>query len=159
MKAHHIAVAVWCCFLIGVGCSDKETSFSPVESAAVTDVMVAGETIITELALDNLARTRGLMSRTKLGDHEGMLFVFPDSEIRRFWMNDTLIGLDIIFLEDDGRIINVEEAPPGVEKPGFYSDQPCRVVLELRRGWCAERGVEAGDRVSFVGGLLERARL
>lgn len=120
------------------------------------ELQVAGRSVRVELALDNPTRNRGLMHRTSLAEDVGMLFVFPDSAPRTFWMRNTLVPLDIIFLDDAGRVINVEEAPPMVERPGFHSARAARFVLELRRGWCAEHGLQAGDRIEIPAEVAAR---
>lgn len=140
----------------GPGYDDGE----PQGGLPVTEIVAAGETLTAELCLDAESRARGMKFRTKFPDDRAMLFVFPDDEraAKRFWMRDTLIPLDILFLEDDGTVINVHEnCPPAVEQPGFTSDRACRLVLELRGGWCAEHGLEAGDVVTIPDGLFERA--
>lgn len=138
-----------------LGCG-PDTEFTAVQSDSM--VTLAGREVQVELALDDATRQRGLMHRTSLADDRGMLFVFPDQDMRKFWMHDTLIGLDIMFLEDDGVLINVEEAPPGVEQPGFFSDRPCRLVLELRKGWCRDHDFGAGDIVQLPDGILETGK-
>ena len=140
------------------GCGDEDRFAAP-DNALPGTVEIGGQTIAVELALDLDSRRNGLMHRTGLTDEQGMLFVFPIVDRRTFWMRNTLISLDILFLEDDGTIINIRaDCPPGVEQPGFSSESDCRVVLELRGGWCADHGVGPGDRVEFDPVLFERAR-
>jgi len=121
------------------------------------ELVVAGRPVTVELALDTQTRTRGLMHRTSLGADQGMLFIFPDVAARVFWMRNTLIPLDIAFLDDEGVVINVEEAPPAVEKPGFHSLRPARFVLELNRGWSREHGLLPGQTIAISEALRARA--
>lgn len=88
----------------------------------------------------------GLMWRTSMGANEGMLFIFPDKNRQCFWMKNTLIPLDIAFVEDDGRIVNLDGMQPRTETP-HCSAQPVRYVLEMNKGWFAKRGLKAGDRL------------
>jgi uncharacterized membrane protein (UPF0127 family) len=100
-----------------------------------------------EIADDDAERARGLMFRRSLADDHGMLFDFPEPEHASFWMRNTVISLDIIFIGVDGRILNV------AERTTPYSEEPIpaagltRGVLEIRGGRAAELGIRAGDRV------------
>ena len=133
---------------------------APQAGLPTAEIEAAGRTLVAELCLDGPSRARGMKFRTEFPDDRAMLFVFPLDErgAKRFWMRDTLIELDILFLEDDGTVINVHEnCPPAVEQPGFSSDRACTLVLELRGGWCAEYGLGPGDRVTLPDGLFDRA--
>jgi uncharacterized membrane protein (UPF0127 family) len=91
------------------------------------------------------------MFREKLADDEGMLFVFPASAVQSFWMKNTLIPLDMIFIGEDLTVVGVvERAEPHSLTPR-YVPTPSRYVLEVNGGWSAARGVAAGDRVRFEG--------
>jgi len=108
-----------------------------------------------ELALTNAQRAQGLMHRTELAPNRGMLFVFPDSQKRSFWMRNTLISLDIIFLRSDGRVVNiVHQAEPQTEVPR-RSTAPSKAVLELIGGRADELGIKPGDfvRHALLGNL------
>lgn len=100
-----------------------------------------------ELALTNKQRQQGLMYRTELGPNKGMLFIFPDVRPLSFWMRNTYIPLDIIFLRPDGSIINIiENAEPETDTPR-PSLAPGKAVLEIAGGRAAELGLEPGDVV------------
>lgn len=139
-----VALAV----LHGPGCAD-EPRLRPVTDTGTRVLELAGRTVTVELAYTQQAITNGLMERTHLNPDAGMLFVFQETRPRLFWMRNTRIPLDIVFLEEDGTIINVAEAEPLVERPGFASQRPARYVLELARGWCRAAGVEPGQRVTI----------
>lgn len=159
-----MSATLWQGLLVGVlvalsltGCG-QEKQLVPIQPSVDgrLQLSVAGRTVSVELALDVPTRTRGLMHRPSLGEDAGMLFVFPDSAPRTFWMRNTLVPLDLIFLDDQGRVINVEEAPPMVERPGFHSDRAARYVLELNRGWCSRHGLQAGDRIEIPADVTAR---
>ena len=100
-----------------------------------------------ELALTNVQRSQGLMHRKKLAPGDGMLFIFPDSNRRSFWMRNTIISLDIIFIAADGHIVNiVAEAEPLTDTPR-PSTGPAKAVLEIVGGRAAELGITPGDIV------------
>jgi uncharacterized membrane protein (UPF0127 family) len=142
--------------LVPHACSD-DPKLVAVPEPGTAVLQVAGRTVTVELATDVATRTRGMMHRLSLGPERGMLFIFPDTIPRVFWMRNTLIPLDIIFLDDDGLVINIEEAPPAVEKPGFHSLKPARFVLEFNRGWSAEHGLKPGQKIEINQALRDRA--
>jgi len=111
-----------------------------------------------ELALTPPAQARGLMFRGKLDPDKGMLFVFPSADMRSFWMKNTLIPLDIIFIRENGSIINiVENAEPQTLTPR-RSLAPAVAVLEIAGGRARELGIKPGDvvRHDFLGNMGSR---
>lgn len=109
--------------------------------------------IKAELAADPASRTRGLMFRERLGPNEGMLFVFQDKAQHCFWMRNTLIPLSIAFLDDDGRIVNVEDMAPRTED-SHCPMRPVRFALEMEQGWFGRRGLQAGSQLTGPKGLF-----
>ena len=88
-----------------------------------------------EIADTNHSRQTGLMCRKTLSKEQGMLFIFDDSKIRSFWMKNTLIPLDIIFIDENFDIINIHNnAIPLLEDTSYQSDLPAKYVLELKGG-------------------------
>ena len=102
--------------------------------------------IQAQIARSPSERQIGLMYRTSMAPHEGMLFVFEQAEPQCFWMRNTLIPLSIAFLADDGSIVNVAEMAPQSDA-SHCSDKPVRYALEMNQGWFAKRGVKPGTRI------------
>lgn len=145
--------------LLAGACNDgARRAEKPAAPGPSVVLQVAGRSVQAELALDDYARGRGLMHRTRLEPDAGMLFVFPDEQPRTFWMHDTLIPLDIVFLESSGAVINVARGQPGVERPGYHSARPARMVLELNGGWCEAHGLRPGDVVPVPPEVLAQGR-
>lgn len=96
---------------------------------------------------------RGLMERPSLAQNRGMLFIFPEQAPRVFWMMNTLIHLDIIFADDDGRILNIAaDVPPCVAPrrcPTYRSSAPARYVLEIAGGRAKALGIRHGGYLHF----------
>lgn len=91
-------------------------------------------------------RALGLMHRVELGPDEGMLFMCDEPALQNFWMKDTPVALSIAFLEEDGTIVHLDDLEP-LSLESCSCERPVRYVLEVPRGWFAERGIRAGDRV------------
>jgi uncharacterized membrane protein (UPF0127 family) len=100
-----------------------------------------------ETATTRAQRDRGLMFRTRLADRHGMLFDFGPPQEVRMWMKNTLIPLDMIFIDANGRIHRIErDAKPG-SLALISSGGPVRSVLELNAGSADKYGIEPGDRI------------
>jgi hypothetical protein len=113
-----------------------------------TRVRVGGVPVTVEIADTPALRERGLMYRDSLPPDYGMLFVYPDEGVRGFWMRNTVIPLDIAFMDRNGVILNVEQMAPRDENE-TYSAGPAQYALEMPEGWFAEHGVGVGDRLEF----------
>jgi uncharacterized protein len=86
------------------------------------------------------------MHRDHLAADSGMLFVYPDSAVRNFWMKDTRIPLSIAFIARSGEIVRIDDMTP-FDTDRVSSLSPVPYALEMNRGWFAEHGVEAHDQV------------
>lgn len=92
-------------------------------------------------------RSIGLMYRTDMAANDGMLFVFETPATQCFWMKNTPLPLSAAFIDDDGRIVNIEDMQPHTTD-SHCSRQPVRYVLEMHRGWFDKRGLKAGSRLT-----------
>ena len=102
--------------------------------------------INAQLAQTPEQRQIGLMFRASMPANEGMLFAFDRPDQQCFWMKNTLIPLDIAFVEDSGAIVNIEQMKP--QTVGQHcSQKPVRYVLEMNEGWFAKRGVKPGFKL------------
>ncbi|MGK2858760.1 MAG: DUF192 domain-containing protein [Thermoanaerobaculia bacterium] len=117
-------------------------------------VLPGGSKIFVEVVSDPLTRAQGLMFRSSLGSDRGMLFVFPETAVHSFWMKNTLIPLDIIWLDEGGTIVDIARDVPPCKAdpcPSYPPKAAARYVLELAAGQAAARGLRDGDRLVFVG--------
>ena len=125
----------------------------PLSGLQVIDLQVqSGETMHAfrvELAASDAAQARGLMFRNELGDFEGMLFPSDGPEPRSFWMKNTPLSLDIIFVGIDGRITNIAANTEPYSLLSVSSAGLTSAVLELRGGRAAALGIEPGDKVEY----------
>ena len=107
--------------------------------------------VAVEIANDDASRTRGLMYRTTLAEGRGMLFVFPTNEVHDFWMKNTLIPLDLLWISDDHRILGIHASTTPLSMATIGVGTPSRYVLEVPGGFAARRGIETGDGVELRG--------
>jgi uncharacterized membrane protein (UPF0127 family) len=101
-----------------------------------------------ELATNTAERAVGLMFRKELPEGRGMLFDFHEDEPVQFWMHNTYISLDMIFIAADGRVVRVAENAKPMSDDLISSGRPVRAVLEVIAGTARKLGIAAGDRVT-----------
>lgn len=100
-----------------------------------------------ELALNDAERSRGLMYREKLGPYDGMLFDFYQDAPVSFWMKNTLIPLDMVFIAGDGTIKHIHANAVPLSTEAVPSQFPVRAVLEINGGSARLLGIKPGDKV------------
>jgi len=113
-----------------------------------SSVTINGQSFQVELADTEPKRTVGLMFRKELPERTGMLFIFDKADLYPFWMQNTYISLDIIYLDEQKRIINVCTMPPLTEST-CRPDRPARYVLELSAGSAKQYNLEPGQQAEF----------
>jgi uncharacterized protein len=104
-----------------------------------------------ELARDDAARERGLMYRTSMPQGAGMLFSWQDERVRNFWMHNTCIPLDMLYITKDGTIAGILEQVPTLNDAPRGIKCPVAHVLELNAGWARAHGVAPGMKVKIEG--------
>ena len=117
-----------------------------VEIVAVT-ADKARHILHVEIANDDESRARGLMFRTEMPEDHGMLFVFPVERPLGFWMRNTFIPLDMIFIRGDGTIVHIHENAVPEDETVIMSEGPVSRVLELNGGAARRMGLMEGDRL------------
>jgi uncharacterized membrane protein (UPF0127 family) len=120
----------------------------PAPPRVVVETPAGGRHVVAvEVARTEAEQQRGLMFRQELAEDAGMLFIFPGSARRAFWMKNTLIPLDMLFVDEAGVVAGiVRQAEPLTLEPRDPG-VPCRFVLEVRGGWADRHGVEPGARL------------
>ena len=102
-----------------------------------------------EVARSSPEQAKGMMFRDRLADDRGMLFPFPQAKVASFWMRNTVIPLDIIFIRANGSIESIAENTIPYSTDPIEAGEPVTAVLELRGGLAAELGIAAGDTVRW----------
>lgn len=105
--------------------------------------------IEAEVAATSESRQTGMMLRTSMAPQRGMLFVFADSAKHCMWMRNTLLPLSVAFLDEKGRILNIEDMQPKTED-NHCAASPARYALEMNLGWFRSRGVVTGFSITGI---------
>jgi hypothetical protein len=134
-------------FLAAAALAIHASDARPAVELPTVPLAINGNKLVAEVARTQEETSTGLMNRFSLKPDHGMLFVFDRAEPRSFWMKNTFIPLSIAFVAPDGRIVNIDDMAPQDETL-HWSRGPAMYVIEMRKGWFAERGIRAGDRVS-----------
>jgi uncharacterized membrane protein (UPF0127 family) len=111
-----------------------------------------------EIARTRAELSRGLMWRTELDADAGMLFVFADSAPRSFWMKNTPLPLDILFIDERGSVVSVAASTSPYSEAPIRSAGPARFVLEVNAGFAAKHGIGPGARVEIPAEAVEPTR-
>jgi hypothetical protein len=104
---------------------------------------------VVEVARTSDEQAQGLMFRRSLGPDEGMIFPFPSPRPANFWMRNTVIPLDMVFIRENGTIARIAANTVPMSEETVSSGEPVAAVLEIRGGRAAELGIRAGDRVHW----------
>lgn len=126
-------------------------------SATLPWVELAGKRYQVELATDDHSRAQGLMYRTHLPAERGMLFIHDRQEWQAYWMKNTRIALDILYFDNQLRLVSqqrdVPPCPPRSDCPPYPSEGPARYVLELNAGHAARLQLRNGERLILGPGI------
>lgn len=107
------------------------------------------KTITIEIADDDEKRTQELMWRKTMADSLGMLFIFENERKLSFWMKNTYIPLDIIYVNKSLEIVTIQENTIPLSEMHIPSEKPAQFVVEVKAGFCGSYGIENGDMIKF----------
>jgi uncharacterized membrane protein (UPF0127 family) len=137
-------------------------SILPASCASGSWVELGGQRYQVEIADTDAERARGLMFRDELAAGHGMLFIHDEQAPQAYWMKNTRIPLDILYFDNDHRLVsqqrNVPPCSAGDACPPYPSDAPARYVLELNAGDAARLGLQDGAQLRFGPGIAAPAR-
>lgn len=106
--------------------------------------------IAIEIADEEDEIRQGLMFRSTMADTSGMLFIFKREKMQSFWMKNTKIPLDIIFINRDKEIVTIQKDNPTDSEESIPSSAPAKYVVEVNAGFCDQYNIEKGDKISFL---------
>jgi uncharacterized membrane protein (UPF0127 family) len=103
-----------------------------------------------ELAQDESQRQLGLMFRDTLAENQGMLFLFDNEEARAFWMKNTILSLDMIFVNAKNEIVTIHKYTTPYSEETYESTKPAKYVLEVNAGFTDRKKISVGDRITWT---------
>ncbi|WP_437994869.1 DUF192 domain-containing protein [Sorangium sp. So ce185] len=132
-------------------CPEDPTGPFQLATGKVIFLEAQAPDVLVEIARKEKERARGLMYRKSMAENRGMIFVFQQRTQHSFWMHNTCIPLDMLFIDSDGTIVGIEENTPTLNDSSFDVGCPSTYVLELNAGWARRHGVRAGQKVRLEG--------
>jgi len=147
-----VAIVAIAIVILAIGGLVFVTQLKGQPHSPVVDLVSGNRTVLhmnVEVADSPGEQRLGLMNRTSMPQDAGMIFVFDDDEPRYFWMENTLIPLDMIFIASNLTIIDIHENATPLSQDLIASSGPCRYVLEVNGGLCAADDIDIGDRVTL----------
>lgn len=134
--------------------TDKNRYFTPNNQINFMKVEVGKSLLDLEMAKTPHEWEKGLSGRNFLSQNSGMIFIFPESEIRSFWMKDTLIPLDIIWINEN-RIVGIDHMFPELgislaRLKRYLSPSPVDWVIEVPLNWAQNNNIKIGDTIKIV---------
>jgi uncharacterized membrane protein (UPF0127 family) len=142
-----LAIFALVAFATLAACADPSPSQTlPVETITV-DTRHGPRVFTVEIAADMKSQERGLMFRRQMDPDAGMLFVFEPPQLVSFWMKNTFIPLDLMFVRADGTIASIAANAAPLSETSIPSTEPVRAVIEINGGRAQALGIAPGDRV------------
>lgn len=138
-------ITIICLFVVSTSVTQAQATFPKGELSVKTAENIYDFDI--ELALDDSHRQYGLMFRTELPEMNGMLFVYDRRQELSMWMKNTLIPLDILFIDDEGKIMNIAKNCQPRSLSLIRSEGRAKAVLELNGGLTDKLGIMVGDEI------------
>ncbi len=92
----------------------------------------------------------GLMYRKEMDELKGMIFIMPVDEVQSFWMKNTFIPLDILFLDSENKIVDISKDNQALDESPIKSKEPALLILELNAGFADKYGIKVGQRIEYI---------
>lgn len=125
-------------------------NFTKEGELGFTDSLGTSKTKIDlEVADNEYERELGLMKRIEMKENQGMLFIFPDEQIRSFWMRNTLISLDMMFINAEKEIVTIHRNTTKLSDQTYPSSKPAMYVVEVVAGFAERHNIQVGDRIDW----------
>jgi len=159
LKKSIIALVLSSILLLVFGCKEEQKSIvAPIniefKKEGTLQLFKSGtDSIISsfdiELAEDEYETQTGLMHRGSMQNNQAMLFIFPDVKMRSFYMKNTLISLDIIYLNEAQKVVSIQKNANPMDETSLPSSVPAKYVLEINGGLSDHLNIAEGDSISF----------
>jgi hypothetical protein len=145
-----IPVIIACTPALSAGPANAEPQ-AGLKTVIITSATGQALEFEVEIADTRRRQSKGLSSRNSLEKNRGMLFVYKQAGERHFWMHNTFLSLDIIFINEAGKISKIHHRAVPERNDIIASDGPAKAVLEINGGLCEELGINPGDLVRLNG--------
>lgn len=153
MSGLWFGMAVMGGLMIGVGCKQNGTN-AQTRPARMVAITMGTQTFNCEVADTARGREKGLMDRREMAADHGMIFVFEIEQHLSFWMKNTYIPLDIVFVNKAGKVVSVKTMKPLDETP-VESDGWSLYAVEVNAGAAEKAGIKAGDVITIPEGIVK----
>ncbi len=139
-------------------CKDQQKKVKPIniefkKEGELQILKSKSDSLITtfeiEIAEDDYETQTGLMNRYSMDDEHAMLFIFPDMQLRSFYMKNTYIPLDIIYIDKDNIIVSIQANAKPLDETSLPSKVPAQFVLEINAGLTQKWAIAIGDKIVF----------
>jgi uncharacterized protein len=129
------------------------TPFAAAQQKSPTIPLTAGMYVIqAEVAARDAERQQGLMFRDRMGPNEGMVFLFEQPAGVCMWMKNTLLPLSVAFIDETGKIVNIEDMKPR-SLDSHCALKPVRYALEMNQGWFKQKNIKPGSKIKGLPGV------
>lgn len=142
LTSFYLSIIPLAALLAPAGCNSRPEATQP--GLPIVAIQLGTKTYQCEVAADDATRQLGLMHRKSMPDDHGMIFVFGYEQVLYFWMKNTLIPLDIVYLNRDGKVVAVRQMQP-LDESTVGSNEPAQYAIELNAGQGEKSGVKEGD--------------
>jgi uncharacterized membrane protein (UPF0127 family) len=139
-----------------VGCENSPTT-APYKTLPTCKMTIGSKTYELEMARTSDEQETGLMKRDTMPEDHGMIFIFQADRLQQFWMKDTRIPLDIIFVDHSGRVVSVSTMQP-YDLNTTSSIEPAQYAIELNAGQAKAAGVEKGNTLKIPDAALYKGK-
>ena len=131
--------------------TDTEYMFKKEGELTFTDSLgTVKSKIDIEIANSDFDRQLGIMFRKHMDDKNGMLFIFPAEEMQSFWMRNTFIPLDMVFVNEEKKIVTIHKNTQTLSDQSYPSSAPTMYVIEVNAGFCASHKINEGDKINYI---------
>ena len=152
-----IGACIGACFVSVNSCKEEKKSVKPVvitfKKEGELTLKKSNDSIIKsidiEIADDDYQTQTGLMYRDSMEKNQGMLFIFPDEQYHSFYMKNTKIPLDIVYIDSDRKIVSIKKNAKPMDETSLPSNEPAKYVLEINAGLSEQWNLEVGDKIDY----------
>jgi len=131
--------------------TDTEYMFKKDGELTFTDSLNNSKTKIDiQIANSDFDRELGLMFRKQMDENKGMLFIFPEEARQSFWMRNTLISLDMIFVNALNKVVTIHRNTQTLSDQSYPSTAPAKYVIEVNAGYCTKHKINEGDKINYT---------